>query len=134
MHIHLTKEMLGRIIRQIKYTKDHEWVKLNKNIGTVGISNFAQKALGEVVFVEVKSVGSEVDQGEVLGAVESVKAASDVYSPISGRVVEVNAKLNDNPNLINESPEESGWLAKIEVGSDATGLMSAEDYKDFCNK
>lgn len=126
--------MLGRILRQLKYTKDHEWVKISDGIATVGISKFAQKALGEVVFVEVKTKNSELKQGDILGAVESVKAASDVYSPVSGIITQVNEKLNDEPNLINDSAEDLGWLAKIKLSGQSSNLMTKKEYTAFCNK
>ena len=126
--------MLRGFLRQIKYTKDHEWVKISNGVGIVGISKFAQKALGEVVFVEVKPVNSEIKQGDVLGAVESVKAASDVYTPVTGKIIEVNEELSDSPNLINDSAEEKGWLAKIKVTTEGNNLMNKEEYTAFCNK
>ncbi len=126
--------MLARCLRQIMYTKDHEWVKISNGVGTVGITKFAQKALGEVVFVELKEKDSSINQGDVLGAVESVKAASDVYSPVGGTVIEVNEKLSDAPNMINESAEETGWLAKIKIDEEGKNLMTAKEYTAFCNK
>eukprot|EP00834_Sanchytrium_tribonematis_P002921 NODE_100_length_20331_cov_1.214462.p20 type:complete len:129 gc:universal NODE_100_length_20331_cov_1.214462:3423-3809(+) len=127
--------LCARFLRQLRYTKDHEWVKLADGIGTVGISKFAQKELGEVVFVEVKPVKSKINKSEVLGAVESVKAASDVYSPLSGTIIEINEKLSDSPNLINDSAEEHGWLAKIKVdNSDVSHLMDSDTYSKFCKK
>ncbi|CAO1616631.1 unnamed protein product [Sympodiomycopsis kandeliae] len=108
-----------RLAMEIKtrYTAEHEWVKLDTetNVGTVGITDYAQKSLGDVVYVELPSEETEVKQGEQIGAVESVKAASDIYSPVTGQVTSVNAELADQPGLLNKSPEEKGWLCKIRL-------------------
>ncbi|WWC71067.1 glycine cleavage system H protein [Kwoniella pini CBS 10737] len=119
-----------------RYTTDHEWVSFDSttNIGTVGITDYAQKALGDVVFVELPGQGAEVAQGDSIGAVESVKAASDIYAPVSGIVEEINETLADQPGLLNKSPEEKGWLAKIKLSAPAEfeALLNDEAYKAHC--
>jgi len=119
-----------------KYTKTHEWIELSDGTGTVGITNYAQEKLGDVVYVELPDVGKKVKKGEAVLTVESVKAASDVYSPVDGEVVEVNETLNDNPGLINEDPEGKGWIFKIKVEnpSQLDELLSEEEYKKFCEE
>ena len=113
-----------------KYTKEHEWVRLQGSNATVGITEFAQSELGEIVFVDLPELGKQVKAGETLCVVESTKAASDVYAPISGKVVEVNSQLSSSPEQVNQSPFESGWLVKIEPASETeiSKLMSAEEY------
>ena len=119
-----------------KYTKTHEWIELSDGTGTVGITNYAQERLGDVVYVELPDVGKKVKKGETVLTIESVKAASDVYSPADGEVVEVNETLNDNPGLINEDPEGKGWIFKIKVenSSQFDELLSEEEYKKFCEE
>jgi len=119
-----------------KYTKTHEWIELSDGTGTVGITNYAQERLGDVVYVELPDVGKKVKKGETVLTIESVKAASDVYSPADGEVVEVNETLNDNPGLINEDPEGKGWIFKIKVEnpSQLDELLSEEEYKKFCEE
>jgi glycine cleavage system H protein len=115
---------------QIKYTKDHEYISVEDGIGTVGITNHAQDKLGDVTYVEVPLAGKTLRQGESAGAVESVKAASDVYSPVSGTVVEVNTALADRPELVNEDAEGAAWFFKIKLADPAelTGLMDRDAY------
>uniref|UniRef100_A0A7E4VYJ9 Glycine cleavage system H protein n=1 Tax=Panagrellus redivivus TaxID=6233 RepID=A0A7E4VYJ9_PANRE len=115
------------------YTKKHEWISVSGKTGTVGISDFAQEALGDVVYVELPEVGATVAQGDAVGAIESVKAASDVYSPASGNVTEVNSEIEDTPGLINKSAYEKGWLYKLEL-SDADelkSLLNEDAYEKF---
>ncbi|KAL2915529.1 glycine cleavage system H-protein subunit [Polyrhizophydium stewartii] len=114
-----------------RYTADHEWVAVSNGVGTVGISDYAQKALGDVVFVEVPEVGTQLQRKDTLSAVESVKAASDVYAPIAGEVVEVNTDLADEPSLINSSPYEKGWIAKIKIEDESQleALMDEAAYQ-----
>ncbi|MEH6525500.1 MAG: glycine cleavage system protein GcvH [Sneathiella sp.] len=117
----------------LKYTEDHEWILLEGKVATIGVSDYAQEQLGDVVFVEVPEVGSDLSKGDELAVVESVKAASEVYSPVSGTVVAVNSELEDAPTLVNEDPNGGGWFAKIEV-SDPTeidGLMDENAYKTY---
>ncbi|KAL6248602.1 glycine cleavage system H-protein subunit [Rhinocladiella similis] len=118
-----------------KYTEDHEWIELDTDgtTGTIGITEYASKALGDVVYVELPELGLDVSKGDTIGAVESVKSASDIMTPVSGKVVDHNKVLEEKPGTINKSPEGEGWLAKIEV-SDTTeldSLMSKEEYDSF---
>jgi len=118
---------------ELKYSKDHEWVLVEGNKAKIGISDHAQDALGDVVFVELPEEGDEVTANESFGTVESVKAVSDVYSPVSGKVVEVNEALLDSPELINSDPYGEGWMIVVELddASQLDGLMSAEEYEAF---
>ena len=117
------------------FTKEHEWVRLEGDTATVGITDFAQAQLGDIVFVEVPEAGRQVTQGGDAAVVESVKAASDVYAPVSGEVVEGNQALADDPSLVNSDPEGEGWFFKIRLSDDGqlSGLMDAEQYKAFCD-
>jgi glycine cleavage system H protein len=117
----------------IRYSKEHEWVRVDGRVATVGISEHAQQQLGDVVFVELPEVGREVAQGAAMAVVESVKAASDVYAPISGKVVEANAALSDDPALVNGDAEGAGWFCKLEIARPAEldGLMDADAYRTF---
>lgn len=117
----------------VRFTKDHEWVRVEGDTATVGISEYAQEQLGDVVFVELPTVGADVEAGGDAAVVESVKAASEVYAPIAGKIVEVNDDLEATPGLVNESAEDEGWFWRMEI-SDADELeelMSAGDYKAF---
>jgi glycine cleavage system H protein len=118
------------------YTEDHEWVEVDGDIGTVGISEYAQGQLGDIVFVEVPDEGKEVTKGDDVAVVESVKAASDVYSPVSGTVIEGNSDLADNPALVNEDPEGEGWFFKLTLSdpSELEGLMDEAKYASFVSK
>jgi len=114
----------------LKYTKSHEWIRLEGEIAVVGITDFAQDALGDVVFVEVPEVGRIANSGEAIAVVESVKTASDIYAPVAGEVVEANSALADKPELLNSSPYGQGWLFKMKVSpADVAGLLSAADYQ-----
>ena len=116
--------------------QDHEWIKVEGDIGTIGITNHAQDQLGDVVYVDLPEVGDTVEQDETMGAVESVKAASDIYSPVSGEVTEVNEALNDDPALVNTSAEADGWMSKVKLSDPAQldGLMDAAGYEAFCKE
>ncbi len=118
---------------ELKYTEEHEWVLVEDDVATIGISDFAQDALGDVVFVELPEVGTVLDAGKTFGVVESVKAVSDIYAPISGEVIEINEELPDTPELINTSPYEDGWMVKIRMSNpaEAEDLMDAEAYQEF---
>lgn len=122
---------MANIPDDLKYAKSHEWVKLEGNIATVGISDHAQDQLGDVVYVELPGVGDELKAGQEMAIVESVKSTSDIYAPVSGKVVESNEGLEDTPEKINESPYKDGWLVKIEVSDPAEvdKLLSAADYQ-----
>ena len=115
------------------YTKDHVWVKVEDNVITIGITDYGQKKLRDIVNVELPSIGQTIEEGEVIATVESIKASAEVYSPVSGKIVEVNAKLADSPELINEDPYEKGWIAKIELleEKDFGELMEADEYRKY---
>ena len=112
----------------------HEYIKVEGNIGTCGITDFAQSALGDIVFVDLPSVGDEFDAGDSFGSVESVKAASDVYAPVSGTIVEINEALDDSPELVNSSAEDDAWFVKIEMKdtSEVNSLMDEVAYEEHC--
>lgn len=118
---------------ELKYTKEHEWSIGEEGTVKIGITDYAQDALGDVVFIELPQVGSVVKAGETFGVVESVKSVSDLYSPITGNIVEVNGALEEEPELVNSSPYEEGWIIKVEPANpaDLDGLMSAGDYKEL---
>ncbi|KAK9809863.1 hypothetical protein WJX72_000556 [[Myrmecia] bisecta] len=120
----------------LKYAKSHEWAKVDGDTATVGISDFAQTELGDVVYVELPEVGSEVTGGETFGVVESVKAASDVYSPISGEVVSVNEALTEEPGKVNTEPFEGGWMMKVKLTdpSQVDSLMDKAAYEKHCEE
>lgn len=115
-----------------RYTREHEWVKIEGDVATVGITEFAQSELGDVTFVEVPKVGQQLSKGESFGVVESVKAVSDIYAPVSGEVIEVNDGLVDQPETVNTSPYEGAWMVKIRVEdpAEAEGLLGAEEYEE----
>jgi glycine cleavage system H protein len=121
---------------ELKYTKEHEWVRVEGDVAVVGITEFAQSELGDLVFVDLPPVGKAVAQHGTMCVVESTKAASDVYSPLSGTVKEVNDSLKDDPSLINNTPYTSGWIVKLSAFSAAevAGLLSADDYKKLLEK
>ena len=114
----------------LKYTPDHEWLRLDGEVATVGITNFAQDKLGDLVFVELPSVGAKFKKGAAAATVESVKAASDVYAPVSGEVIEVNAKVSNEPALVNSAPTGEGWLFKLKI-ADATELGTLLDEQAY---
>jgi glycine cleavage system H protein len=118
------------------YAKTHEWLRIDENIATVGITDFAQNQLSDITFVELPDVGREVEEGDEVAVVESVKAASDIYAPVAGTIVEVNGDLEDSPDMINASPYDAGWLFKIELRKeeDVDNLMSAEEYSESCEE
>ncbi len=118
------------------YAKTHEWLRIDDNMATVGITDFAQNQLSDITFVELPDVGREVEAGDEVAVVESVKAASDIYAPVAGTIVEVNVNLEDSPDMINASPYDAGWLFKIEVRKeeDVDNLMSAEEYAESCDE
>lgn len=118
---------------ELKYTKDHEWVKLEGDVATIGITDFAQGELGDIVFVEIETVGETLDAEETFGTVEAVKTVSDLFLPISGEIIELNEGLEDAPEAVNEDPYGEGWMIKMKVDntSDVEALLSAEDYKNL---
>lgn len=117
----------------LRYTKDHEWIKVNGDEAIVGITDFAQRELGDIVYVEIETVGKELKEGEVFGTVEAVKTVSDLYLPISGTVIEVNPDLNSNPESVNTDPYGSGWMIKMKLNnpSELDNLLTAEAYQNM---
>lgn len=125
-----------KIPGDLKYTREHEWVKIEGNLARVGITDFAQKELGDLVFVELPELDDDFTEGDAFAVLESVKAAADVYAPLAGVVVEINDELEDDPSLVNSDPYGDGWLAVIEMAEDAdlSGLMDAEEYRRFAEE
>jgi glycine cleavage system H protein len=118
---------------ELRYTAEHEWVAINGSLASVGITDFAQRALGDVVYVSVPAPGSRVTAGEPCGEVESTKSVSDIYSPVDGEVTEVNADLDDDPALVNSDPYGAGWLMRVTLDpdEDPSGLLTADEYADL---
>jgi glycine cleavage system H protein len=118
---------------KLRYTKDHEWVRVEGDIAFIGITDFAQKELGDIVYVEIETVGKNVSQNEVFGTVEAVKTVSDLFVPISGKVLEVNPKLNNEPELVNSDPYGDGWMIRLSIQDPAeiTSLLTAEAYGEL---
>jgi len=116
---------------ELKYTKDHEWVKVEGENAFVGITDFAQRELGDIVYIDINTVGEEVIKDSVFGSVEAVKTVSDLYMPVTATVLEVNAALNDSPELVNSDPYGQGWMVKVKLtnAADADGLLTAEAYQ-----
>jgi glycine cleavage system H protein len=118
--------------QELKYTKDHEWVKIDGDIATIGVTDFAQKELGDIVYVEVETIGETIDAGEVFGTVEAVKTVSDLFMPVTGEVLEFNTELESAPEMVNESPYENGWMVKVKLSGDLPDdLMDADTYKEL---
>ncbi|MCH1473860.1 MAG: glycine cleavage system protein GcvH [Bacteroidia bacterium] len=117
----------------LKYTKEHEWVSMDGDVATIGVTEFAQSELGDIVFVEIETEGETLDQNEVFGTIEAVKTVSDLFMPISGEIVAINTDLEDAPESVNESPYENGWMIKIKASdlSEVDGLMDASAYKSL---
>lgn len=117
---------------ELKYTKDHEWVKIDGDIATIGITEFAQKELGDIVFVEVETVGETIEIGEVFGTVEAVKTVSDLFMPLTGEITEFNEELEGSPELVNEDPYGAGWMIKVKFEGDLpSDLLSAQAYSEL---
>lgn len=116
----------------LKYTKDHEWVRIEGDTATVGITDFAQSELGDIVFVEIETVGENLAAEEVFGSIEAVKTVSDLFMPLSGEVMELNPKIEETPEIVNDDPYGEGWMIKIKLddASEAENLLSPEDYKE----
>lgn len=129
----LSNFILMNIPSDLLYSNDHEWVKLDGEIATVGITDFAQRELGDIVYVEIETVGETLDREEVFGTVEAVKTVSDLFMPISGEVLEFNSDLEDNPEAVNEQPYDSGWMIKIKMDntSQIKNLLDADQYKQL---
>jgi glycine cleavage system H protein len=122
--------------KELRYTKEHEWVKVEGNTAIIGITDFAQNELGDIVFVELPEVGDEVALEQPFGSVESVKTVSELYAPVTGTVVAVNEELSDSPELVNESPYESAWMIKVELSnpSEVEALLSPEAYNEVISE
>ena len=116
------------------YTKDHEWVKIDGKNATVGITDFAQSELGDIVYVDITTVGQQVAAHDIFGSVEAVKTVSDLFMPLAGKVLEVNALLDASPEKVNEDPYGDGWMVKLEITGDTSGLLSAAQYKELIGK
>lgn len=121
---------------ELKYTKDHEWIRVQGNTATIGITDFAQGELGDIVYLDISTVGKDVNQHEVFGTVEAVKTVSDLYMPVAGKVLEVNPALDGSPEKVNADPYGEGWMVKIQLKNpaDANGLLSADQYKELIGK
>ena len=121
------------IPEELKYTEEHEWVKIEDNIATVGITDFAQGELGDIVYLEIDTLDSEIASNEVFGTVEAVKTVSDLFMPLGGKVIETNPELEDKPELVNEDPYGDGWMIKIRLtdSTELDSLLSSEDYKSL---
>jgi glycine cleavage system H protein len=119
--------------KDLRYDKEHEWVRMDGDVATIGISHFAQDQLGEVVYVDLPSVGDSISSGETFGEIESVKSVSELYAPLAGEVVKVNEALDDAPETVNEDPYGEGWMIQVKVAdaSEADSLMSADEYEAF---
>ena len=118
--------------KELKYTKDHEWVRLDSNTATIGITEFAQRELGDIVYVEVETVGETIESGEVFGTVEAVKTVSDLFMPLTGEIIEFNDELESSPELVNESPYEKGWMIKVKISGDLpSDLLDADAYAEL---
>jgi glycine cleavage system H protein len=118
----------------LKYTKDHEWVKIEGNTATIGITDFAQGELGDIVYVDISTVGQEVAEHEIFGTVEAVKTVSDLYMPVAGKVLEINPLLDGSPEKVNEDPYGEGWMIKAEVKGSGDSLLTAAQYKELIGK
>jgi len=121
------------IPQELKYTKDHEWVKIDGNVATIGVTDFAQGELGDIVYVEVETVGETMEREEVFGTVEAVKTVSDLFLPLAGEILEFNESLEDTPEKVNTDPYGDGWMVKIQISDEdeIAGLMSPEEYKEL---
>ena len=124
-----------KIPAELKYTKDHEWIRVDGDVAFIGVTDFAQSELGDIVFVDVNTVGENLAQEEVFGSIEAVKTVSDMYLPISGEVLEFNEALEETPELVNEDPYGKGWIIKLKMDNadDVNDLLSAEDYAQLIN-
>ena len=121
--------------KELKYTNDHEWVKIENEFAIVGITNFAQQELGDIVYVEIESLNQKVNRGEIFGTVEAVKTVSDLFMPISGKVIEINEKLDSEPELVNNDPYGDGWMIKIKIedGLEIEKLLDFSSYENIAN-
>lgn len=118
----------------LKYTKDHEWIKIDGKTAIVGITDFAQGELGDIVYIDISTVGQEVGEHEIFGTVEAVKTVSDLYMPVAGKVTEVNPLLDASPEKVNEDPYGEGWMIKVELSGSVDGLLTAAQYRELIGK
>ncbi len=114
------------------FSESHEWISIEGETATIGISDFAQSELGDITYVDLPAVGTKIEKGKEFASIESVKAASDIYAPVSGEIIEVNSALENSPELVNSSAQGDGWLVKVKVSETPSGLLSEEDYKAKC--
>ncbi|MBC8301081.1 MAG: glycine cleavage system protein GcvH [Pelagibacterales bacterium] len=121
------------IPEELKYTEEHEWIRIDGNIATIGITDFAQGELGDIVYIEIDSLGKELDINQIFGTVEAVKTVSDLFMPIKGKVLEINPNIESTPEIVNEDPYDKGWIIKIETSEnqDISNLLSTEDYRNM---
>ncbi|MCL5021510.1 MAG: glycine cleavage system protein GcvH [Bacteroidetes bacterium] len=119
--------------KELKYTKDHEWIRVDGEVGVVGITDYAQGELGDVVFVELPAVGTKLEQGKQFGTIEAVKTVSDLYAPVSGEIIELNDKLKDSPEVVNKDPYSGGWMVKVRISNNAEleSLLNAAKYQEM---
>jgi glycine cleavage system H protein len=129
--VFLEKIKIMNFPSELKYTKDHEWIRIEGNEAFVGITDFAQRELGDIVYVDINTVGQEVSQNEVFGTVEAVKTVSDLFMPVSGTILEINPKLDSSPELVNQDPYGDGWMVKISLSSvlELDHILTADEYK-----
>ena len=120
--------------KNLRYTKDHEWIKLDGNVATIGITDYAQRELGDIVYIEVETVGKSLKAGDVFGTVEAVKTVSDLFLPVDGTITELNGALANSPESVNNDPYGEGWMIKIEVKGSPNGLLTAKEYKELIGK
>lgn len=125
---------LSHTPQHLQYTKEHEWVRIDGNLAYIGITDFAQSELGDIVFVELPEVGDAIHAGDTFGTVESVKTVSDLFAPVSGKIVQVNDALNDNPEKVNEDPYDMGWMIVVEMSDSSPALLSASEYEAHINE
>jgi len=118
---------------ELKYTKDHEWIQIEGNDALIGITDYAQSELGDIVFVEIETIGDDLEKEEIFGSVEAVKTVSDLFIPLSGKIIEINESLEDNPELVNNDPYGEGWIIKMEIKDllEIEDLLDADSYKDL---
>lgn len=121
------------IPQDLKYTRDHEWIKIDGTEAMIGITDFAQNELGDIVYIEIETEGDVLEKGDVFGTVEAVKTVSDLFMPIGGKIIEINENLESEPEIVNSDPYEKGWMIKVEISdsTDLSGVLSAEEYKDL---
>ena len=121
------------IPKELKYTEEHEWIRIDGNTATIGITDFAQGELGDIVYIDIDSIGNELDDNEIFGTVEAVKTVSDLFMPIKGKVLEINSDRESTPEIVNEDPYGKGWIIKIEIheDQDISNLLSDEEYRNM---